>query len=760
MEAPRKNFVRFCKYPFGFLRWEGEDAAKEEEKWDMRCPKSKRSFLYAQFVLLFQLLMCRVQLVYTQPWDGVFVTQSDYQALQALKHDLVDPEGFLKSWNGSGYGACSGGWVGIKCAQGQVIVIDLPKKGLGGRISENIGQFQALRKLSLHDNVIGGLVPTSLGFLPDLRGVQLFNNRFSGSIPASLGLCPVLQTLDLSNNSLSGSIPPNLGDSTKLFLLNLSYNSLSGSIPLNLTRSSSLSFLVLDFNDLSGSVPDSLGNMSGLRELSLDHNKFSGLIPDSIYRLQKLSVLDLSNNEFFGGVPVTIGNISALTKLDLSHNNFSGEIPVSLADLPSLEFFNVSYNNLSGRVPARLAQAFNESAFVGNLRLCGYNGSTPCPATPSSIAPSPGNLQRRCHRQRTKNIILVAAGVLLVILLVICCVLMCCLFKKRAKVEEGQSRVAKGSLQIAGEVGEAGETPGKLVHFQGSKAFTADDLLSATADIMGRSTYGTVYKATLGDGNQIAVKRLRERFTVSQKEFESEVNSLGKIRHPNILALRAYYLGPKGEKLLVFDYMPRGSLATFLHARRPDDSPINWRTRMRIAKGIARGLLFLHNNVKLIHGNLTSGNVLLDENANPKIADYALSRLMTAAANANVIATSGALGYRAPELSKLKKANRKTDVHSLGVIMLELLTGKSPAREVMNSVDLPRWVASMAKEESSNQVFDVDLMNDASIIGDELLTALKLALHCVHPSPSARPEAQQVLQQLEELSPSPTSTRD
>nr|GLL49626.1 probable leucine-rich repeat receptor-like protein kinase IMK3 isoform X2 [Ipomoea trifida] len=108
---------------------------------------------------------------------------------------------------------------------------------------------------------------------------------------------------------------------------------------------------------------------------------------------------------------------------------------------------------------------------------------------------------------------------------------------------------------------------------------------------------------------------------------------------------------------------------------------------------------------------------------------------MTAAANANVIATSGALGYRAPELSKLKKANRKTDVHSLGVIMLELLTGKSPAREVMNSVDLPRWVASMAKEESSNQVFDVDLMNDASIIGDELLTALKLALHCVHPSP-------------------------
>lgn len=173
---------------------------------------------------------------------------------------------------------------------------------------------------------------------------------------------------------------------------------------------------------------------------------------------------------------------------------------------------------------------------------------------------------------------------------------------------------------------------------------------------------------------------------------------------------------------------------------------------MRIAKGTARGLLFLHTNANIIHGNLTSSNVLLDENTNAKIADYGLSRLMTAAANANVIATAGALGYRAPELSKLKKANTKTDVYSLGVIILELLTGKTPG-EAMNGVDLPQWVASIVKEEWTNEVFDLELMKDASVIGDELLNTLKLALHCVDPSPSARPEVQQVLQQLEEIRP-------
>ncbi|TYK25859.1 putative leucine-rich repeat receptor-like protein kinase IMK3 [Cucumis melo var. makuwa] len=782
---------------------------KKKEKWKILRQNPNG------FVLL--LLLLNLVPVLSQDWDGVVVTQADFQSLQAFKQELDDPKGFLKSWNDSGFGACSGGWAGIKCAKGQVIVIQLPWKGLGGRITEKIGQLQALRKLSLHDNSIGGSIPSSLGLLPNLRGVQLFNNRLSGSIPASLGLSPVLQTLHISNNLLTGTIPPTLANSTKLYWLNLSLNSLSGPIPTTLARSVSLTFLALQHNNLSGSIPDSWGGdeqnrvfqlksltldgnllsgtiptslskLSELQVISLSYNRLNGGIPEEISRLsllktldvsnnflngsmpqsfdrlRNLSILNLSRNRFNGQIPETLGNVSTLKQLDLSQNNLSGEIPASLADLQGLQSLNVSYNNLSGPVPPALAEKFNASSFVGNIQLCGFSGSILCPSPAPSqeaSAPPPESSTTRHRKLSTKDIILIAAGALLLVLVIVFFILLCCLIRKRAaskgkdggEAGAGAARAEKGVPPTSSEVEAAGggDAGGKLVHFDGQTVFTADDLLCATAEIMGKSTYGTVYKATLEDGNQVAVKRLREKITKSQKEFEAEVNILGKIRHPNLLALRAYYLGPKGEKLLVFDYMPNGSLATFLHARGPDTS-IDWPTRMKIAQGMTRGLCHLHTHENSIHGNLTSSNILLDEYINAKIADFGLSRLMTAAASSNVIATAGALGYRAPELSKLKKANTKTDIYSLGVIILELLTGKSPG-EAMNGVDLPQWVASIVKEEWTNEVFDLELMRDASTIGDELLNTLKLALHCVDPSPSARPEVQQVLQQLEEIRP-------
>ncbi|KAM3689930.1 hypothetical protein ACJW31_09G082900 [Castanea mollissima] len=818
----------FVTNPFQFLHF----PSKETTNW------LSKVFLYT--LLFFQILGFTKLVSGGHQWDGIIVTQADYQALRALKHELVDFKGVLRSWNDSGHGACSGGWAGIKCVNGQVIALQLPWKGLGGKISEKIGQLQALRKISLHDNVLAGSVPWSLGFLPNLRGVYLFNNQLSGSIPPSIGNCLLLQTLDLSNNALTGAIP-SLENSTRLIRLNLSFNSLTGTIPNSLAKSHSLIFIALQHNNISGSIPNtwgqigkntyhlqfltldhnlisgtipvSLSKLGWLEEISLSHNKLSGTIPselgsllrlqkldlsynaingsfpvslsnlsslvslnlegnhlgnqvpEALDRLQNLTVLNLKNNQFKGQIPVTIGNISGINEIDLSHNNFSGKIPDSLDNLANLTSFNISYNNLTGAVPLLLSKKFNSSSFVGNI-LCGYDSSIPCP----SLSPpqnNPGPFQgptlkphHHHHKLSTKDIILIAAGAVLAALLLLCCILLCCLIRKRAASKGKNGKTAKSAAALGSSekeissgthVESGGETGGKLVHFDGPFLFTADDLLCATAEIMGKSAYGTAYKATLEDNNQVAVKRLREKTTKGHKEFESEVAALGKVRHPNLLALRAYYMGPKGEKLLVYDYLTNGSLASFLHARGPE-TIINWPTRMKIAKGIARGLCHLHAQEEMPHGNLTSSNIILDEQINAHIADFGLSRLMTAAANTNVIATAGSLGYNAPELSKMKKANTKTDVYSLGVIILELLTGKSPS-EGMNGMDLPQWVASIVKEEWTNEVFDLELMRDAPIIGDELLNTLKLALHCVDPSPAARPEVQQILQQLEEIKP-------
>ncbi|KAE9618186.1 hypothetical protein Lal_00041874 [Lupinus albus] len=832
----------FCTYPLHIL-----DSCSNTLTQCCNVAESRRkkcSFVY--FASLFMFLQVVVSsctfVTGHQLFDGVVVTKSDYEALRALKHDLIDFKGVLRSWNESGVGACSGSWVGIKCVNGKVIAIQLPFKGLGGKISDKIGQLQSLRKISFHDNLLTGPIPYSLGFLPNLRGVYLFNNMLSGSIPPSIGNCIMLQSLDVSNNLLIGKIPPNLSNSSRIYRINLSFNSLHGSIPSSLTMSHSLTILALQYNNLSGSIPNHWGGMgknkgfdSKLQVLTLDHNLISGTIPvslsklsfvenislshnqivgsipselhalsrlrfldlsnngingsipktfsnltslvslnlegnklenhipDSLDMLHNLSVLNLKNNKLDGKIPSTIGNIIGIIKIDLSKNKLFGEIPDSFAKLANLSFFNVSYNNLSGPVPSLLTKRFHSSSFKGNLHLCGFIASKLCPSPSPQILPSPTqkpSTKPNHHKLGTMSILLIAAGIIIIILLVTCFFLLCCLVKKRgdSKGKNGKAKAAASAKSIEKGGGRAGgggiessegEAGGKLVHFDGPFVFTADDLLCATAEIMGKSPYGTAYKATLEDGNQVVVKRLREKSTKGHKEFETEAASLGKIRHQNLLALRAYYLGPKGEKLLVFDYMTKGSLASFLHGKGPE-SVIEWRTRMKIVIGITHGLYHLHKEEDIVHGNLTSSNILLDEQTNPHITDFGLSRLMTNSATTNIIASAGSVGYNPPELSKTKKPNQKTDIYSLGVIILELLTGKPPG-ERSNGMELVEWVASIVKEEWKNEVFDLELMKDEAAISDKLLNTLKLALNCVDPSPSSRPDIHQLLHQLDQI---------
>ena len=540
-------------------------------------PRRTRPLLFLFLFLLAILAPPATAKAHHPAGDGVVISQADYQGLQAIRHDLADPYGFLRSWNDSGLTACSGAWPGIKCVLGSVVAITLPWRGLGGTLSQRgLGQLTRLRRLSLHDNAIAGPIPASLGFLPDLRGVYLFNNRFSGAVPASIGACLALQSFDASNNRLTGAIPPALANSTKLIRLNLSRNAFSDHIPAEVVASASLLVLDLSYNNLSGPIPDAFAPSN-----LLDKEAITGTY--------KLLFLSLAHNSLDGPIPDSLAKLTKLQDLDLSANNLNGTIPADLT--ATLRSFNVSYNNLSGAVPASLARKFGEPAFTGNILLCGYSASTPCPASPSPAPSAPASPAEEAHGRRkfsAKELALIIAGIVVgvLILLLLCCLLLCFLTRRRsasgtaaAGARSGKQQAAKDAAGAAAagrgekpgpgaaEVESGGDVGGKLVHFDGPLAFTADDLLCATAEIMGKSTYGTVYKATLEDGSLVAVKRLREKITKGHKDFEAEAAVLGRIRHPNLLALRAYYLGPKGEKLLVFDYMPKGSLTSFLHGQ-------------------------------------------------------------------------------------------------------------------------------------------------------------------------------------------------
>ncbi|RVW63191.1 leucine-rich repeat receptor-like protein kinase IMK2 [Vitis vinifera] len=233
----------------------------KKKKWKSHPRDKFKSFLFNHLFLLVQVLLLTFPLVSGHPWDGVVVTQADYQALKALKHEFVDLKGVLSTWNDSVW---------------KLVLVSC--KHSGGLVSMTI----FLLALSLR----------SLGFLPNLRGVYLFNNRLSGSVPPSIGYCLLLQTLDVSNNLLTGTIPPSLANSTKLYRLNLSFNSFFGSIPVSLTQSHSLIFLALQHNNLSGSIPNTWGgtgkNVYQLQTLTLDQNRISGDIPISLSKLGKL----------------------------------------------------------------------------------------------------------------------------------------------------------------------------------------------------------------------------------------------------------------------------------------------------------------------------------------------------------------------------------------------------------------------------------------------------------------------------------------
>ncbi|KAK1283388.1 putative leucine-rich repeat receptor-like protein kinase IMK3 [Acorus calamus] len=518
--------------------------------------------------------------------------------------------------------------------------------------------------------------------------------------------------IHLPFKSLAGRISDSIGRLSALRKLSLHDNAIGGPILPSLALLPCLRAVYLFNNRLSGPIPPTILNHPNLQTIDLRNNSLVGPIDFGFLTPNSLHIVDLGFNALSGPLPLGLTRSNSLTRISLRHNRLSGPIPNewgSIGDLPKLSLFDVSDNSLSGPVPAALSARFSSSSFRGNARLCGYSASVPCPSP--SVASYRG-------RQSAKKVILIASGAVSTLLL-LCFALLCFYTSRQSGAPRQKGAVAK---------------VGKLVHFEGVMAFTAEELLCATAEVMGKNAYGTMYKATMVE-EVVAVKRLREGIG----EFETKVGALRKVRHRNLVPLRAYYLGPKGEKLLVFDFMPRGSLAALLHARGPD-TPIDWRTRYR--NGDRLGAAPPPHQSKHHHGNLTSGNVLLDEHLNPKISDFGLSRL---------IATTSALSYATPE----------NDVYSLGVIVLELLTGKSPGGEAVDGVvGLPQWVASAVREEWTSEVFDAELVRGTAAEKGELLDALNLALHCVDPSPAARPNVRQVVQRLEEIRPEMAAVDD
>lgn len=354
-------------------------------------------------------------------------------------------------------------------------------------------------------------------------------------------------------------------DGTRVFGLRLPAVGLKGPIPSNtLGNLDALQILSLRSNRLSGNLPSDLLSLPSLRFLFLQRNNFTTNVPNSFP--PRLVVLDLSFNSFTGKFPDSIQNLTQLNVLNLQNNSLSG--PIQNLTLSGLKQLNISYNHLNGSIPSSL-QTFPSSSFIGNSFSCGLPLS-PCSPPPFPSPPISPRTPSSKRKFPLWAIIAIAAGGGTALLL-LAIILICCCMKKKSG---DPSRVTKAKASTGGrgekpreEFGSGVQEPekNKLVFFEGcSYNFDLEDLLRASAEVLGKGSFGTAYKAVLEESTTVVVKRLKE-VVVGKKEFEQQMEIIGRVgQHQNVVPLRAYYYS-KDEKLLVYDYISAGSLLTLLH---------------------------------------------------------------------------------------------------------------------------------------------------------------------------------------------------
>ncbi|XP_052208399.1 probable receptor-like protein kinase At5g18500 [Diospyros lotus] len=285
--------------------------------------------------------------------------------------------------------------------------------------------------------------------------------------------------------------------------------------------------------------------------------------------------------------------------------------------------------------------------------------------------------------------------------------------------------------------------------------FTLRDLETATnrfskENVIGEGGYGVVYWGHLINGTPVAVKRLLNNLGQAEKEFRVEVEAIGHVRHKNLVRLLGYCVEGT-HRLLVYEYVNNGNLEQWLHGAMRQHGYLTWEARMKVLLGTARALAYLHEAIepKVVHRDIKSSNILIDDDFNAKISDFGLAKLLGAGKSHITTRVMGTFGYVAPEYANSGLLNEKSDVYSFGVVLLEAITGRDPVDygRPAHEVNLVDWLKMMVGSRRSEEVADptIETRPSTSALKRSLLTALR----CVDPDADKRPMMSQVVRMLE-----------
>lgn len=600
-----------------------------------------------------------------------------------------------------------------------------------GSLPKNLCANKALIGLVVFDNNLTGELPESLGNCDSLMVVRVYGNQFSGNIPGGLWTSLNLTTLMMSDNLFTGQLPDKVGPN--LSRLEMHNNQFSGEIPAGISSWENLRAFKASNNLLTGKIPTELTVLPLLSSILLDGNRLSSNLPLTITSWKSLNLLNLSRNQLSGEIPAAIGFLPELVYLDLSANNFSGPIPPEIGRL-RLSSLNLSSNQLSGRIPGEFENAAFDSSFQNNPRLCASNpalGLSSCEASPA-----------RKSNKLPSHLIATVSSILAVAFLVV--------FLYTILVVRTNRR-RKHDL----------ESTRKVTSFQRLN-FTESTILSGLIEnnIIGKGGSGTVFRIPINhSGAYVAVKRIWNNVNLDlklEKEFLSEVQILGNIRHSNIVKLLCC-ISSHNSKLLIYEYMGNRSLDRWLRGKnRPSTISgsvhhvvLDWPKRLQIAIDSAQGLSYMHHDCSpsIIHRDVKSSNILLDSEFNAKIADFGLARMLIKNGEPDTMSTvAGSFGYFAPEYAQTRRVNEKVDVYSFGVVLLELVTGRE-ACDGDETSSLAEWAWRHIQEgKHVVDAMDEDIKEPQYL--DEISSVFKLGIFCTSKLPSSRPTMKEVLQIL------------
>lgn len=638
-----------------------------------------------------------------------------------------------------------------------LVTLSIYENGFSGEFPANLGQFSPLNGIDISENNFSGPFPRFLCQNKNLEFLLALNNDFSGEFPDSYSDCKSLQRFRISQNSFTGKVPQGLWALPFVEVFDVSDNDFIGGITSDIVISTSLTQLYVQNNQFSGIIPVEIGKLSRLQKLVASNNSFSGPLPSQLGDLPLLTSLHMEQNSLSDSIPPELSKCSYLVDLDLAQNSLSGNIPGALALLTSLNSLNLSNNMLTGSIPDGLQSLKLSSIDLSKNQLSGEIPSGLLTmAGEEAFSGNPGlcvdqNSERQlsgigiCHlNTEHKGIFGRRMFLILVIMLLMSILLVGLMY-----VSYKSFKLEQSCKKIDVEGGMTDDSKWKLESFHPTELDAEEISNLDEENLVGSGCAGKVYRLDLNKNRgTVAVKKLWKGNGANA--LMGEIGILGKIRHRNILKLFACLT--KGESsYLVFEYMPNGNLYDAIHREIKGGLPeLDWNKRYNIAVGAAKGIMYLHHDCSpaIIHRDIKSTNILLDEEYEAKISDFGIAKLAQGSENS---CFAGTHGYMAPELAYSLKVTEKSDVYSFGVVLLELLTGRSPTgSEFGEGEDIVYWVSTHLYSQKVQEIFDPRIRVASS---DDMVKILKVALLCTTKLPTLRPSMREVVNMLIDADP-------